>query len=116
MLQCSKNRLTGFARVPRVRRMTNPTSQMNPFMNLGSFDPMGYWAAAQQQFTKLAADAQGRAASFAEQCAAMESQLVVRTQQAIATFAQMTSDALGYVTQLSAEARKLAVVATKPAA
>jgi hypothetical protein len=76
----------------------------NPF---ASFDPIAYWAAAQQAFQRMTSDAQGRAQAFAEQYGALEAQFVQRTQSAVATWAQLTQDAIAYGAQLSSEARKL---------
>lgn len=78
--------------------------QANPF---AAFDPMGYWAAAQAQSQKMMSEAFGRTQQFADQYAAIESQFVSRAQQAVASWAQMTQDAIAYAAQLSAEARKL---------
>ena len=85
----------------------------NPFM---SFDPMAFFVATQQTWQKAFADAYGRSQSFADQYAALESQLVARTQAAVANWAQLTQDAISYSAQLSAEARKLTVEAYRKAA
>jgi hypothetical protein len=81
-----------------------PKTEANPF---AAFDPMAFWATSQQTFQKAMGDAYGRAHSFADQYAALESQLVVRTQAAVASWAQLAQDAISYSAQLSAEARKL---------
>jgi hypothetical protein len=79
----------------------------NPFTAFPTFDPMTYWTQSQQQFTKLVADAYARANSFAEQYGALETQMVARAQGAVASWAQLTQDAIAYSAQLSAEARKI---------
>lgn len=84
----------------------SPKADPNPF---AAFDPMAFWTASQQTFQKAIADAYGRTQSFADQYAALESQLVVRAQAAVANWAQLTQDAIAYGAQLSAEARKLSV-------
>ena len=76
----------------------------NPF---AGFDPMGAWTQGQQAFHQMMADAYGRISSFAEEYAAMESQLVTRAQGAVHNWAQLTADAFAYGAQLSAQARKL---------
>lgn len=88
------------------------TDAANPF---ASFDPMAYWTASQQTFAKAMADAYGRAQSFADQYAALEAQLVTRAQGAVATWAQLTQDAIAYSAQLSAEARKVGFEAARRA-
>lgn len=82
---------------------TNP----NPGNPFASFDPMAYWTQSQQMFHKLVADAYTRAQSFADQYAALESQMVTRAQGAVSSWAQLTQDAIAYGAQLSTEARKL---------
>jgi hypothetical protein len=72
-------------------------------------DPMAAFAAAQQSFHKLFADAQTRAQAFAEQYATLETQMLARAKQAIESWAQLAQDALAYSAQLSAQARKLGV-------
>ncbi|HWO21587.1 MAG TPA: hypothetical protein VNO30_22615 [Kofleriaceae bacterium] len=74
-----------------------------------SFDPLAYWATVQQTFQRATADASGRAQAFADQYAALEAQLVQRAQGAVATWVQLTQDALTYGAQLSAEARKISL-------
>lgn len=76
----------------------------NPF---ASFDPIAYWTAVQQAFQRMTTDTQGRVQAFAEQYGALEAQLVQRAQGAVATWAQLTHEAIAYGAQLSAEARKL---------
>jgi len=76
----------------------------NPF---AGFDPMGAWTQGQHAFHQMMADAYGRMQSFAEEYAAMESQLVTRAQGAVQNWAQLTADAFAYGAQLSAQARKL---------
>jgi hypothetical protein len=72
-----------------------------------SFDPMAAFAASQQAVTKLFTDAQARAHAFAEEYAALETQMMARAKQAIESWAQLAQDALAYSAQLSAQARKL---------
>jgi hypothetical protein len=91
---------------------TGAPKQDNPF---ASFDPLAYWATAQQVFQRLTADAQSRAQAFAEQYGALEAQLMQRAQGAVATWAQLTQDAFAYGAQLSAEARKLSLEAYRRA-
>ncbi|MEP6865174.1 MAG: hypothetical protein ABJE66_31440 [Deltaproteobacteria bacterium] len=76
----------------------------NPF---AGFDPMNAWTQGQQAFHQMIADAYGRITSFAEEYAAMESQLVTRAQGAVHNWAQLTADAFAYGAQLSVQARKL---------
>ena len=71
------------------------------------FAPMGAWTQGQQAFHQMMADAYGRMASFADEYASMESQLVTRAQGAVHNWAQLTADAFAYGAQLSAQARKL---------
>ena len=85
----------------------------NPFASFTSFDPMTYWAASQAGFQKLVADAFQRAQSFADQYATLEAQVVNRAQGAVASWAQLTQDAIAYSAQLSAEARKLSLDAAR---
>ena len=84
----------------------------NPFT---SFDPNAYWATVQQAFQRMTADAQGRAQAFADQYSAFEAQLVQRAQGAVATWAQITQDAIAYGAQLSAETRKIGLDAYRKA-
>ena len=75
--------------------------------SFAGFDPMSMWTQGQQAFHQMMADAYGRMASFADEYAAMESQLVTRAQGAVHNWAQLTADAFAYGAQLSAQARKL---------
>ncbi len=79
-------------------------SMQNPFVG---FDPMTAWAQGQTQMQQMMADAFGRMASFATEYATMESQFVVKAQDAMKNFAQLSADALAYGAQLSAQARKV---------
>lgn len=83
-----------------------PTAEIpaNPF---ASFDPMAYWTQSQQAFAKLMSDSYTRAHSFADQYAALETQMIARAQGAVTSWAQLAQDAIAYGAQLSAEARKL---------
>ena len=78
-----------------------------PHTLFASFDPMAYWTQSQQTFQKLVTDSYARASSFAEQYAALETQMISRAQGAVANWAQLAQDAIAYSAQLSAEARKL---------
>jgi hypothetical protein len=82
---------------------SEPTA--NPFT--AGFDPFAAWQASQQAFHKMMSDAQGRAQAFADEYAALESQMYARAKQAIDTWAQLAQDAITYSSQLSAQARKL---------
>lgn len=94
---------------PRVTE-TQSSPKVDPFT---AFDPMAYWAASQAGFQKLVADAFQRAQSFADQYATLEAQMVSRAQGAVASWAQLTQDAIAYSAQLSAEARKLSFDAAR---
>jgi hypothetical protein len=94
---------------------STPKQDTNPFAAFGSFDPMAYWTASQQSFQKMVQDSYGRAQSFADQLAAVESQVITRTHGAVAHWAQLTQDAIAYAAQLSAEARKLGFEAMRKA-
>lgn len=83
------------------------------FPSFPAFDPMAMFAATQQSWQKLMADAGSRSQAFADQFVAMEGQLIARAHEAINTWAQLAHDALTYSTQLSAEARKLGLDAAK---
>jgi hypothetical protein len=97
---------------PPVAPSTPKADAANPF---AAFDPMAYWTTSQQTFAKAMSDAYGRAQSFADQYAALEAQLVTRAQGAVATWAQLTQDAIAYSAQLSAEARKVGFEAARRA-
>jgi hypothetical protein len=77
------------------------------------FDPTAFWAQGQQAFTRMMADSLARWQAFADQYAAIESQVASQAQQAVSSWAQLAKDAITYGQQLSAEARKLAADATK---
>src|SRR6185503_12176188 len=61
----------------------------------------------QAAFHQMMADAMTRFASFSEDVAALEHQMLTRAQGAVASWAQLTQDAIAYGAQLSAQARKL---------
>jgi hypothetical protein len=84
----------------------------NPF---AAFDPTGYFRAVQQTFQRMAADGQVRAQAAADQYAALEAQLLQRTQAAVAAWTQLAQDAIAYGAQLSAEARKIGLDAVRRA-
>lgn len=95
-------------------KSANPTTpKADPANPFTAFDPMTYWAASQQMFHKAIADAYGRTEAFAGQYGAIEAQLVQRAQGAVASWAQLTQDAIAYAAQLSAEARKLGLDAIR---
>jgi hypothetical protein len=68
---------------------------------------MAMWTQGQQAFHQMLTDAYGRMASFAEEYAGLEAQLVTRAQGAVQNWAQLTADAIAYGAQLSTQARKL---------
>ncbi len=74
-----------------------PTANM-----FATFDPMTTW-------TTMMADAMARFASFSDDVATLEHQMLSRAQGAVASWAQLTQDAIAYGAQLSAQARKLGV-------
>lgn len=84
----------------------NPFAAFASFAPIGAFDPMAIW-------TKLVTESTARMHAFADQCAGLEAQMMTRASGAVATWAQMTQDALAYTGQLSAEARKLGFDAMK---
>ncbi|HEY1814947.1 MAG TPA: hypothetical protein VGG74_21515 [Kofleriaceae bacterium] len=71
------------------------------------FDPMTAWTTGQAAFHQMMTDAMARFASFSEDVAALEHQMVTRAQGAVASWAQLSQDAIAYGAQLSAQARKL---------
>lgn len=85
---------------------TKPKTE-TPKTEIPMFDPMAFWTTSQQTVQKAITDAYGRAQSFAEQYAVIEAQLVARAQGAVASWSQMTQDAIAYAAQLSTEARRL---------
>ena len=99
-------------KTPKAEPKVEPPKHDNPF---ASFDPLAYWGAMQQTFQRMAADAQTRAQAFTEQYSALEAQLIQRAQGAVATWAQLTQDAITYGAQLSTEARKVSVDAYRRA-
>jgi len=80
-----------------------PAANQNPFVG---FDPMTAWTQGQAALHQMMADAFGRMTSFAEEYASLESQFVTRAQGAVSNWAQLTSDAIAYGAQLTAQARK----------
>lgn len=77
------------------------------------FDPSAFWAQGQQAFNKMMTDSLARWQAFADQYAAIESQVASQAQAAVTSWAQLAKDAISYGQQLSAEARKLAADATR---
>ena len=88
----------------------NPFASFASFAPIGAFDPMAIGAAF---FGKLVTESTARMSAFADQCAGLEAQMMTRASGAVATWAQMTQDALAYSAQLSAEARRLGFDAVK---
>ena len=78
----------------------------NPFMAFGSFDPMAAW-------TKMMTESFARMGTFADHYASLEKDATARVAGAVATWAQMSQDAIAYGAQLSTEARKLSLDAWK---
>jgi hypothetical protein len=81
-----------------------PTANM-----FATFDPMTAWTTGQAAFHQMMTDAMARFATFSDDVAALEHQMVSRAQGAVASWAQLTQDAIAYGAQLSAQARKLGV-------
>jgi hypothetical protein len=79
-----------------------PTANM-----FATFDPMTAWTTGQAAFQQMMTDAMTRFASFSDDVAALEHQMLSRAQGAVASWAQLTQDAIAYGAQLSAQARKL---------
>ena len=80
------------------------------------FEPTAAWAAAQQTWQKMMADATGRAQAWANECAAIESQMYARTRAAVDAWHQLARDTIAYSEQLSAQARKMAFEAIRTGA
>ena len=125
---------------PPVNGEAKASDVKNPF---AAFDPMAYWAQSQQMFRDAMTEAQKTATSFAshysaldpgaywtsfrdtmttanarahaaaDQYAVLETQLIDRAQAAVATWAQLAHDAIGYGAQLSVQARKLGIDAAR---
>ena len=96
--------------MPEPKNASPKTETANPFT---SFDPMTAWTTAQQTFPKLFADAAARAQAFAEEYASLEAQMHAKAQAAVASWAQLTQEAIAYSAQLSQQARKLGVDAAR---
>ena len=95
-------------------KATNPfAAAQNPFAAFA--DPMTAWTQAQAQFQKLMTESMTRAQAWSDEYVALESQMFTRANTAIDTFAQLAKDSIAYSAQLSAQARKLSVEATKRA-
>src|ERR1700742_817866 len=75
--------------------------------SFATFDPMTAWTTGQAAFAQMMSDAMARFASFSDDVAALEHQMMSRAQGAVASWAQLTQDAIAYGAQLSAQARKL---------
>ncbi len=78
---------------------TSAFAAFTAFPQMGAFDPMAAWS-------KLVAESLARMTSFADHYAGLEAQMMTRAQGAVASWAQMSQDAIAYGGQLSAEARK----------
>lgn len=85
---------------------TNQTPSTPKPFPMPDFDP-------QQMWSKFFTDAQARAQAFSEEYAQLEAQMMARAKQAIETWAQLAQDALAYSAQLSAQARKIGLDATR---
>ena len=86
---------------------TTPNPSLNiPKFPTPDFDPQAMWS-------KFFTDAQVRAQAFADEYAQLEAQMMARAKQAIETWAQLAQDALAYSAQLSAQARKIGLEATR---
>ena len=88
---------------------TETPAAANPyasFAQFGAFDPIAAW-------TKLVTESYARMTAFADQYAGLEAQMMTRAQGAVASWAQLSQDAIAYGGQLSAEARKLGFDAWK---
>jgi len=92
---------------------TLPKIEPNPFAAFTAFDPFAFWTQSQQAFAKMMSDNVGRAQQYADQYTAFENMMLQRTQQAVATWAQLTQDAIAYSGQLSQETRRLGLDAIK---
>ena len=65
-----------------------PTTTM-----FAGLDPMTAWTTGQAAFHQMMADAMARFASFSDDVAALEHQMVSRAQGAVASWSQLTQDA-----------------------
>lgn len=88
-------------------RAANPFAAFMPAFDATSL------AAQQQQFATMWTDAMAKLHGAADQLATFEKDMIVRAQGAVATWAQLAQDAIGYAGQLSTEARKLSADAAK---
>jgi hypothetical protein len=94
----------------KTETKTTPEPKTAPTANMfATFDPMTAWTTGQAAFHQMMTDAMARFASFSDDVAALEHQMVSRAQGAVASWAQLTQDAIAYGAQLSAQARKLGV-------
>jgi hypothetical protein len=92
----------------KTETKTTTETKAAPTANMfATFDPMTAWTTGQAAFHQMMADAMARFASFSEDVAAVEHQMLSRAQGAVASWAQLTQDAIAYGAQLSAQARKL---------
>lgn len=103
------------AQTASAKTETKPQGAANPFAAnpFASFDPMTAWTTGQAAFHQMMVDAMARAATFADDVASLEHQMVARAQSAVAGWAQLTQDAIAYGAQLSAQARKLGLEAAR---
>ncbi|HEY1552485.1 MAG TPA: hypothetical protein VGG28_31875 [Kofleriaceae bacterium] len=88
---------------------TKTTTEPKTANMFATFDPMTAWTTGQAAFHQMMADAMTRFTSFSDDVAALEHQMMSRAQGAVASWAQLTQDAIAYGAQLSAQARKLGV-------
>ena len=84
---------------PKTETPASAFAAVTAFPQMGAFDPMAAWS-------KLVAESLARMTSFADHYAGLEAQMMTRAQGAVASWAQMSHDAIAYSGQLSAEARK----------
>ncbi len=78
-----------------------------------ALDPMGYWASFRQAMSTAQQHGSSVAGKLDAQYVELEGQLVERAQAAVATWAQLATDAISYGAKLSVEARKLGGDAAK---
>src|SRR3954469_11470609 len=91
---------------PKTETHAAAANPFASFSQFGAFDPI---AAS----PKLVTESYARMTAFADQYAGLESQMMTRAQGAVASWAQLSQDAIAYGGHLSAEARKLGFDAWK---
>ena len=95
--------------MPTETKSETKTDAKAPASPFTSFDPMTAWTTGQAAFHQMMTDAMARFASFTDDVAALEHQMMTRAQGAVASWAQLTQDAIAYGAQLSSQAPKLGV-------